>query len=256
MRSILNEAEPLASDHAYQGGLDSRLGLFNDGLLGSASDLGTYDDTPLTSDSALDEPGTRAEEIRFQNRLCHYVPNGGEVPASSPYNDIDAAIQAFFDMHISYLNADYSAEVLAKWKATSYEDGTGYDYIQAHLGYRYVLQASSLTFHPITTDLATLSLTIGNEGFAPAYRKFDTTITVTNTETGESFTLETDIDNRGITSSDASLFKVDLDIRTWESGTYELSLSMTDSVTELPIHFAHAGFENSTSLPIGTLHMD
>lgn len=256
LRSILKTQVPLASKHAYQGDLQSRLGLFNDGLLGSVFDLGTYDDTPLTSRSALDEKGTRQEEIRFQNRLCHYVPNGGEVVISNPCNDIASAVKDFSDMHISYLNADYDPEVFAKWKTSAYEGGTGYNYIQAHLGYRYVLQASSLEFRPITTDSATLSLTIGNEGFAPAYRKFDTSIIVTNTETNESFTVDTDIDNRRITGSDSSIFLIDLDIRTWEPSTYELSLSMTDPATELPIHFAHASFENSTSIPIGTLHMD
>lgn len=256
LRSILKTQVPLASKHAYQGDLQSRLGLFNDGLLGSVFDLGTYDDTPLTSFSALDEKGTRQEEIRFQSRLCHYVPNGGEVVISNPCNDVASAVKDFSDMHISYLNADYDPEVFAKWKTSAYEGDTGYNYIQAHLGYRYVLQASSLEFRPITTDSATLSLTIGNEGFAPAYLKFDTSIIVTNTETNESFTVDTDIDNRRITGSDSSTFMIDLDVRTWESGTYELSLSMTDPATELSIHFAHAGFENSTSIPLGTLHID
>lgn len=59
LRGVLRTRNPLSSTNAWHGTLESRLGLFNDGMLGSVYDLGTYDDTPLQSDSAIDEQGTR-----------------------------------------------------------------------------------------------------------------------------------------------------------------------------------------------------
>ena len=61
LRGVLRTRNPLSSTNAWHGTLESRLGLFNDGMLGSVYDLGTYDDTPLQSDSAIDEQGTRNE---------------------------------------------------------------------------------------------------------------------------------------------------------------------------------------------------
>lgn len=255
-RSILQSKHTLSDYEAYTGTLSSRLGLFNDGLLGSSNDLGTYSDTPLTNSTDYEEKGTRKEEIKFQDLLCQYVPNGGEVSVSNPYNDIEQAVSDFSKMHISYLNAEYDPEVLEKWSHSSYNDFNGYQYMQLHLGYRYHLKQSSLQFHAFASDSATLYLTIENDGFSPSYRKFDTTITVTDRKSKEAFVLETDIDNRRIASADASVFCVDLDIRSWTSGTYDLSLNMTDPATDLPIYFSHEGFETTSTIPVGTLTID
>ena len=56
--------------------ITGRLGLFNDGMLGSLSDLGTYGDTLRKDASAPSYKGVREEELSFQNALCQYVPNG------------------------------------------------------------------------------------------------------------------------------------------------------------------------------------
>ena len=77
--------------------LKKRLGLFNDGMLGSASDLGTYTN--------------REEELQFQNRQMQYLPNGGEVIYNIHYNSIQTAVQSLKAMHVSYLNADYDTRV-------------------------------------------------------------------------------------------------------------------------------------------------
>ena len=158
---------------ATMGSLASRLGLFNDGMLGSVYDLGTYDDTPLTSASEFNEQGTRSEELLFQNKLCQYVPNGGEVTIDNKYNNLDNAISDLSTMCVSYLNSDHDLAVLNKWKNSTYTGSgvfsgcSGYDYIRAHLGYRYFIKSSSLDFHAFMSDKASLYLTIENVGFAP-----------------------------------------------------------------------------------------
>ena len=54
-------------------------------------------------------------------------------------------------MHVSYLNSEHDPAVLDKWKAAAYKDKasvfnglSGYDYIERHLGYRYVIQDTAL----------------------------------------------------------------------------------------------------------------
>ena len=78
LRTILKTAEPLSDAQAYNGSPASRTGLYNDGMLGSATDTGTYGDSSADT-SDYTNPWPRKEEIDFQNQLCNYVPNGGEV---------------------------------------------------------------------------------------------------------------------------------------------------------------------------------
>lgn len=259
LRGILYSQTPLDASHIMDPDLPYRLGLFNDGMLGSVYDLGTYDDTPLTSDSKPSEAGTREEELTYQYKLCQYVPNGGEVTVDNSYNDLDNAITDLARMHVSYLNKDHDKTVLNKWKKSTYtgkdvfSGSNGYDYINAHLGYRYVLKSSKLDFDPYLDDKAILKLTIANTGFAPAYRTFETSLLLINEDTGEKTKLETSIDNRSIASNDSSQFRQELDLRSFKKGTYRLELQMKDPSTKDFIHFANKGVETSDTIPIGTL---
>lgn len=208
LRGILRTRTPLSSQDSESGNLASRLGLYNDGMLGNVYDMGTYDDTPITSGSDMDEPGTREEELLYQYKLCQYVPNGGEVAIDNEYNDLENAVTDLAQMHVSYLNSEHEEDVLNKWKKSTYTGDdvfsgcTGYDYVEAHLGYRYFIQESHLDFHSIVGDDATLYLTIANSGFSSAYKKYDTTLLITNQDTGKTKRLETTIDNRRISGND------------------------------------------------------
>lgn len=259
LRGILRTRTPLSSQDYKSENLASRLGLYNDGMLGNIYDMGTYDDTPITSDSSIDEPGTRKEELLYQYKLCQYVPNGGEVTIDNEYNDIDNAISALSQMHVSYLNSEHEEDVLNKWKKSTYTGDnvfsgcTGYDYIKAHLGYRYFIQESHLDFHSIVGNDASLYLTIANSGFSSAYKKYDTTLLVTNQDTGKTKRLETNIDNRLISGDDQVTFKISPDIRSLKKGIYILALEMKDPCTKNYIYFANAGSEAHDSVPVGTL---
>lgn len=259
LRGILRSRTPLDSSQTADSALPYRLGLFNDGMLGSVYDLGTYDDTPLTSDSKLSEAGTREEELAYQNKLCQYVPNGGEVTLDNSYNDLDNAIQDLAQMHVSYLNKDHDLAVLNKWKKSTYHGegafsgSNGYNYIQAHLGYRYVLTSSKLDFNSFLDDKATLKFTITNTGFAPSYKTFETSLLLINENTGEKTKLETSIDNSSIAGNDKSNFQQELDVRSFKKGSYRLELQMKDTFTRESIHFANKGYEMSNSILLGTL---
>ncbi len=173
---------------AFDGSLLSRLGLYNDGILGSETDLGTYDNTSRAGSSTPSDKGTRAEELAFQDELCRYVPNGGEVVGDYTLGDLDAAIDTLSRMHVSYLNEGYDTTVLETWEEITYDGDdvfngrSGYDYISAHLGYRYILTGTALEFNTWFDEEANFSFTIQNVGFASSTRDFEAMITLQKTD--------------------------------------------------------------------------
>lgn len=176
--------------------LASRLGLFNDGILGNSTDCGTYaagtesGDDPLASRS-------REEELAFQEELCKYVPNGGEVILENPLNDFDSALEAFRTMHITYLNWDYDRAVLEKWAAATVEEAPfqgmdGLTYMERHLGYRYYIEEALLDYDFLTNRLR-LGAALKNDGFAPCYTRHPMTLTLVGEGEILSVPLEADL---------------------------------------------------------------
>lgn len=261
LRTITGTRTPLDGSQAYTGTLPARLGLYNDGMLGDVYDCGTYDDTSFAGASDPAEKGTRSEEIRFQNQLCLYVPNGGEAVLDNPYNDLERAVQDLRQMHVSYLSADHDASVLDKWKASQYQgtsgdafDGnSGYDYIAAHLGYRYVLRDSWMTGTEGFRSQPTLHITLENTGFSPAYRSFDTEILLQNTSSGEKISLPVAFDNRTLLPGKLHTLSVSMDISSLPRGTWQVSLSMADQTTGISIQFANGGHSSEEEVVCGQL---
>lgn len=184
---------------------EARIGLFNDGLCSSQTDLGTYSDG-----TGYVTKWPRKEELNFQSQLCRFAPNGGELAVDSKYNDIDNIVQEFPLLHISYLNRDYNMDVLNKWRMSTYQsvktddpyDGiNGYKYVQDHLGYRFVLRDVSVSKRIFSTCASTIKVKIENTGFANMYYDKDVKVIFKGINTG----YET-----------SALIKTD--IRSWESG--------------------------------------
>lgn len=261
LRTITGTRTPLDSDQAYNGTLPARLGLYNDGMLGDAYDCGTYDDTSFAGASDAAEKGTRSEEIRFQNQLCLYVPNGGEAVLDNPYNDLERAVQDLRQMHVSYLSTDHDSSVLDKWRASQYQgnpgdpfDGaSGYDYIAAHLGYRYVLRDSWMTGTEGFHSQPALHITLENTGFSPAYRSFNTEILLQNSSSGEKISLPVAFDNRTLLPDKPHTLSVSMDITSLTEGTWQVSLSMIDRTTSIPIRFANDGQNSEKEVVCGQI---
>lgn len=137
-----------------------RLGIFNDGYLGSSTDLGTYTD--------------REKDIAFLKNQTEHLPYGGEVVTpSSTLHDIEVCTPEMFEMNLSYLNVEWNNLVIDKWKNSDYtaECGdeenyygkTAFDYIQNRLGYRFVLKDSVLKTN--AAGKVEISLKTHNVGF-------------------------------------------------------------------------------------------
>lgn len=281
---------PVDKTLAFNGTPPSRLGLYNDGMLGSANDTGTYGDKKApeiktssndtnyndmslnSGDTNYSDAWIREDELAFQNELCQYVPNGGEVIIDNEYNDFDHAIRDLAMMHVSYLNSAYDATVLDKWKASVYHadnvsqsnlvtdtnitnteysnsvnvsdafDGmNGYDYIERHLGYRYVLRDSKLKFHPLFDDSAVLTVDVENVGFANCYRPLDATVAVVSNATGKCVSsVNVDTDPRFWNSGEKTSFTVPIDVRGLEKeATYTIYLSCADMTLGRTILFGN-----------------
>ena len=198
-RSIMEEMEKHESRYAKYGisreKLAARLGLFNDGMLGSISDVGTYHEAD-TAPTQKEGKEIRKKEIAFQKNLCLQVPNGGEAVNDNPYSHWKKAIADLRAMRGSYLNQIYDESVIKKWKESVYtgEDAlyqgmTAYDYISRHLGPRFVLQDTTLSYEPYQEGNARGTVTVKNKGFSNLYHEKTLSICLINRETGKRITL-------------------------------------------------------------------
>lgn len=135
-----------------------RLGLFNDGYLGSGNDLGTYSNREL--------------DVEFLCGQTEHLPYGGEVVIpDSTFHDIDKCLPEMFKLHLSYLNIEWNNQVIDKWKNSTYtkECGneslyygkTAFNYIENRMGYRFVVTDSEF----YKSDKLNIKLKVENRGF-------------------------------------------------------------------------------------------
>ncbi len=261
-RSIVSSYEPLPAEQGFSNSLYSRIGLFNDGMLGSESDCGTYGNVSISKASGYSDKGTRSEELAFQNQLCRYVPNGGEVIIDNPYNDLSTAISDLYQMHISYLNSMHDPSVLDKWKTSIYQGtdifngSSGYEFIGNHLGYRYVLNSTGLIYHPFRNKNTALTIDINNIGFANSYKKYEVSVNLINTDTKQIQKISVSTDTRTWLSGKVTRLTVPLDIPYYHMGNYQLYLDVTDPFSTQQIQFANTGYDRSLGYYIGNLSID
>ena len=135
---------------------NNRIGCYNDGYLGSASDLGTFVD--------------REKEIAFLKKLAKF-PYGGEVVRpESEYNHLSWACDEMFRTNLSYLNIQWNNIVIDRWQNTEYtlddplyKGQTEFTYIANHMGYRLVCE--SLDYIVDDNNILNFTLNIKNVGF-------------------------------------------------------------------------------------------
>lgn len=254
-RKIMGTADIVTTDSE----VTWRLGLFNDGMLGSESDYGTYGGQTRT-EAGETAAWTRAEELAFQEELCGKVPNGGEVIVDNAFNDLEAAITDLRTMHVTYLNEWYDRKVLEKWAADTvhtedcFDGMDGLSYIERHLGYRLLISGAELSQEP-GQETAELAVSIRNVGFAPLYRTCDMRI-VLCAENGESvFEREFPADLSGLTGGNRTeceaVFTVRLPVSEVEDGSFTVWLQMSDPVTGKQIVFANEQTNEENGYQLG-----
>ena len=227
--------------------LFSRLGLFNDGILGSVTDLGTYAENE------------REKELKFQNKLCRYVPNGGEVVFNQNLSSLETAVSALKEMRVSYLNADYDGKVFEKWKNLVWQGDDafngcdGYTYIKAHLGYRYLIDSVKIKKCGLIKQNLTLSLTLINNGFSNTLKPFETSILLENTKTKECSYIPFNADLMTLYGGDKKTFKVNLPVKAIKKGEYLIYFSVKDKTSGQTIALANQNQTQKYGILIGRL---
>lgn len=237
--------------------LEARLGLFNDGMLGSISDIGTYHKADVAV-SESEKNAIRKNELDFQNNLSIHTPNGGEVVNDNSFNDSENAIKDLAKMHISYLNQMHDETVINKWKNSTYDkknsiyDGySAYDYITEHMGARFVLRDCSLSYEPFQKGDASGSITIENVGFSNLYHTKDFTLSLVNTKTKKSTTLisptmkDSYVDPCQWNSGQKIAISFSFSPFKLEDGTYYLLAQLTDPNLGEVLSFANDSFDES-----------
>ena len=151
----------------------ARIGLYNDGYMGSDSDLGTY--------------SNRAAQTAWMEKQMEHTYYGGGF-----FGDLDLgvtcdtylpenAIPEMYRTHLSYINANiyqlYKDYTFGKeydvenGDHSAYYGQTVFQFIRDHLGYRFVIRDSKLSKQVTAGDTLQCQLSIENTGFANPIRK-------------------------------------------------------------------------------------
>lgn len=137
----------------------NRIGIFNDGYLGSKSDLGTYSD--------------RAKELKWVEKQTQKTFFGGEMVSyydkDTRRNTASYMSKEGFKTHTTYLNSLWNDKAIADLRKEVY-NGTdklykglsGFTYVDNHLGYRYVLKQSNVK---VSGKKLSVSFSLKNVGF-------------------------------------------------------------------------------------------
>jgi len=145
------------------------LGLFDDGMFGSRTNLGTFG-VVGRKEAKWDEVWEVSDELEFQDNLCMNAPCGGEV-IWSEYSDklsADDFVERLKKMHVTYLNCVHDERLLNKWKTMEYKGMNLYDYIGIHMGYSLVIEEFKYKTNGKSIKFA---VKVKNDGFAPLYAK-------------------------------------------------------------------------------------
>ncbi|MCD7836161.1 MAG: DUF4832 domain-containing protein [Lachnospiraceae bacterium] len=250
--------------NAHDGSLASRLGLFNDGMLGSYSDYGTYGEHTKEEDGYMTY-WNREEELEFQEILCSMVPIGGEVINDNIYNDFENAVSDMKRMHVTYINGAYDKEVFDKWAETTVSESGCFDgmdglsYIERHLGYRLLINDTSMSYDFMKDEL-TITVNMRNVGFAPVYRASDVRIILRDEESGRSLLYELPQDIRelagGNEADETEEFSTVIQLKGEQKCHFDVYFEITDSITGERLLLANEQGPSAYGYCIGSIDIE
>ena len=168
------DGEKFAEIAKAKGDTMYRVGMFNDGYLGTQYDYGTWGADCKTSIC-------REEGVAWLEQYSINTPYGGEaLTTANGYQVINTPeFLAYegFRTHTSYLNIQWNYNLINSWKATLFKQKdfdydptrvdslSGFKYINDHLGYRFVLRESWLSDTVGDDHVLRAKLRIQNVGF-------------------------------------------------------------------------------------------
>ena len=157
-----------------------RVGMFNDGYLGTQYDYGTWGADCKTSIC-------REEGVAWLEKYGINTPYGGEALTTAGgyevINTPEFLAYEGFRTHTSYLNIQWNNNLIDSWKKTPFNQKdfdydparvdslSGFKYINDHLGYRFVLRESWMSDTVSGDGILRAKLRIQNVGFGNLTRK-------------------------------------------------------------------------------------
>ena len=150
-----------------------KIGLYNDGMFGSETDFGTFADAGGEREYVWEESWPAEWEQDLIQKNARWAPNGGEV-VGGLNQTAEEILRRLRKEGITYLNRDYDLNELERWRKL--ECGQGgvwqgtslYDYVEAHMGYRFVVRKAEIRRR---FSHSVLILEIENAGFAVPYEE-------------------------------------------------------------------------------------
>lgn len=206
------ERKQLAEYTVEEGSAAARVGLYNDGYMGSNSDLGTYSNREIETQWLGNQTltsyfgGEFSGNIDFAKKYDTYLPEN--------------CIPEMYKTHLSYINGnifqlykDYKFDKkydIEGYDNSAYYGQTVFQFIRDHLGYRFVLNES--TFPKSVAQGANLEFTfkVTNNGFANPVKKQKCEIILE--KDGKFITTEVELDPTKWYSGNSETLKLNLQL--------------------------------------------
>lgn len=219
----------------------ARVGIYNDGMLASDSDYGTY-----TGFSYFVNDG-RSGALKWVDYLSKYTLSGGEVvhvDGNESYYTLTNAFSDLKRMHVNFLNKNYHTTILDYFRNNNitsdidadYNGQNAYKYLKDKLGYRFLVSEVKVPNYNVKQgETLNFSFKIKNTGFGNLVRKRPVKIII---EKGYKFyTIDTEIDPRYWFSGEETNEEVALKLPgNIEAGTWNIYLQLPDASASLSNH--------------------
>ena len=226
----------------------SRVGMYDDGYMGSDSDLGTYsnreNETAWLGRQTLTSyfGGEFSGNIEFAKKYDTYLPEN--------------AVPEMYKTHLSYINSNifqlykdytfseqYSIDGVDN---SAYYGQTVYKFIRDHIGYRFVLRSCDFDSEVNQGGVLNLSFNVENTGFANPIMQQKTELILENN--GRYIIAETDTDTRKWYSAQTSENNISMKIPGGlETGEWNIYLKISVGNNDISeMNFRSVEFANDS----------
>lgn len=155
---------------AHEEGVDiKRLGVYNDGMFASESDLGTYA-----------EDYDREADLRWSKEVLRVPFNGGEMPYVSEFTHVKNVVKEAACLNLSYINRNYHTDVWDLWKSEEIQNENGADYIKKYLGSRLWVESLRISKEHYAQKEIEIDIHVKNTGFAMVNPTYEACVVYTH----------------------------------------------------------------------------